>query len=260
MKVRQSNNKADNKKSSRTLREEERIVQAYARRQCFDLSDIYSLFNPGNLFMVQERERSLISLLRRHGWTGLKGKKILDLGCGSGFWIRELVKWGAPPENITGIDLLPDLIDQARYHCPSQVNFKCGNAEQLEFPDSTFDLVLQATVFTSVLDPGMKQRMASEMVRVLKPDGLILWYDYHVNNPRNPDVRGVKKSEIYRLFPGCRIRLHRLTLAPPLARFLVPYSWLLCSLLAEIPFLCTHYLGVMQKSRSHEASCSPKLS
>jgi hypothetical protein len=34
------------------------------------------------------------------------------------------------------------------------------------------------------------------MVRVLKPEGLILWYYYHVNNPSNPDVRGVKCREI----------------------------------------------------------------
>ena len=72
----------------------------------------------------------------------------------------------------------------------------------------------------------MKQRIASEMIRVVKKEGAILWYDYHVNNPWNPDVRGVKKQEIHRLFPGCRIRLQRMTLAPPLVRLLAPYSWL----------------------------------
>ena len=36
----------------------------------------------------------------------------------------------------------------------------------------------------------MKQAVAEEMLRVLKPQGLILWYDYHVNNPWNKDVRG----------------------------------------------------------------------
>src|SRR5207245_4975939 len=103
------------------------------------------------------------------------------------------------------------------------------------------------TAFTSILDSRMKRTIASEMVRVLKPHGLILWYDYHVNNPRNPDVRGVKKQEIHQLFPGCRIALERITLAPPLVRLLAPYSWLACCLLEGIPFLCTHYLGVIQK-------------
>ncbi|MCS6927818.1 MAG: SAM-dependent methyltransferase, partial [Candidatus Binatia bacterium] len=63
----------------------------------------------------------------------------------------------------------------------------------------------------------------------------------------NPDVRGVKKQEIHRLFPGCQIQLSRLTLAPPLVRWLAPYSWLACYLLSRIPWLCTHYLGVIRK-------------
>jgi hypothetical protein len=85
------------------------------------------------------------------------------------------------------------------------------------------------------------------MLRVVKPRGVILWYDYHVNNPWNPDVRGVKKQEIRHLFPGCRVDLQRLTLAPPLARRLAPYSFLLCCLLEKIPLLCTHYLGVIRR-------------
>src|SRR5215467_6730268 len=81
----------------------------------------------------------------------------------------------------------------------------------------------------------MKRQMASEMCRVLKPDGLILWYDYHMNNPWNAGVRGVKKREIHRLFPGCSIDLRRITLAPPFARWIVPRSWLLAYLLERLP-------------------------
>ncbi|MCC7210276.1 MAG: hypothetical protein IT451_00360 [Candidatus Brocadia sp.] len=39
----------------------------------------------------------------------------------------------------------------------------------------------------------MKKGIAAEMLRVLEPDGVILWYDYYMNNPKNPDVKGVKK-------------------------------------------------------------------
>src|SRR5437867_12293533 len=59
----------------------------------------------------------------------------------------------------------------------------CGNAAQLAFPEATFDLVCQSMVFTSILDHGMKQQIAAEMLRVVKIEGLILWYDFHVNNP-----------------------------------------------------------------------------
>ena len=94
----------------------------------------------------------------------------------------------------------------------------------------------------------MQRQIAAEMLRVVKPQGLILWYDYPVNNPWNPDVRGVTKTEIAQLFPGCAIALQRLTLLPPLTRRLAPYSWLLCALLSRLPWLCTHYLGVIRRA------------
>jgi hypothetical protein len=57
----------------------------------------------------------------------------------------------------------------------------------------------------------------------------------------------VKRQEVVQLFPGCRIELQRLTLAPPLARLLAPYSWFACYVLEKVPWLCTHYLGVIWK-------------
>jgi len=197
--------------------------------------------------MIQERERRLLTLLNRYGFASLKEKKILEVGCGTGYWLREFIKWGALPENVTGIDLLADRVSKARRLCPPAVRIQCASAAQLPFANERFDLVLQSTVFTSILDPDLKRRVAAEMMRVVKPEGLILWYDYYVNNPWNSDVRGVKRREIALLFSGCRIELERITLLPPLARLLAPYSYLGCHLLEKLPPLCTHYLGVIQK-------------
>jgi hypothetical protein len=134
-----------------------------------------------------------------------------------------------------------------------------GNAASLQFPDEMFDLVLQSTVFTSVLDHRMKTQMAAEMCRVLRPNGLILWYDYHMNNPRNPDVKGVKLQEIKSLFPNCEIRMKRITLAPPITRAIAPYSWLLCYVLNKVPWLCSHYIGAIRKQRQETSSDSDPI-
>jgi ubiquinone/menaquinone biosynthesis C-methylase UbiE len=225
--------------------EEARIRAAYAKRQKGDAR--YSYFSMGNLFEKQERERRLLALLKRHDCASLHTKKILEVGCGTGAQLREFMKWGARPENMTGIDLLVDHVAEARYLCPEAVSIVCGNAAELAFPDATFDLVVQFTVFTSVLDSTMKQQMAAEMLRVVQDDGYILWYDFHVNNPWNPDVRGIKRREISQLFPGCQITLQRMTLVPPLARLLAPYSWFACYALGKIPWLCTHYIGLISK-------------
>ncbi len=224
--------------------EEARIRAVYARRR----SDArYSCFGQGHLFLIQERERKTLAVLRRNGFASLEAAHIVEIGCGTGYWLREFIKWGARPENITGNDLLPDRVVEARRLCPPAVKIECGHATDLALPSAAFDLVVQSTVFTSILDPAVKRQVASEMQRIVKDDGLILWYDFHVNNPRNADVRGVKKREIQGLFPGCQIQLRRITLAPPLLRLLAPYSWLACYLLGHIPWLCTHYLGAIRK-------------
>jgi SAM-dependent methyltransferase len=243
--------------SSPLRRETARLTRAYRRRRNSIPERRYSLFETGNLFLIQERERLLLAALRRNGLALLDRAKILEIGCGTGYWLREFVKWGARPENLVGIDLLPDRVDEARRLCPKGIQIECGQAAALPFQSHAFDLVFQSTVFTSILDSTVKQQVASEMLRVVRQDGLVLWYDFHVNNPWNVDVRGVKKCEIRRLFPGCSIELRRITLAPPLVRVLAPHSWLCCQLLSSLRFLCTHYLGTIrpiQRCRYESAS------
>lgn len=220
-----------------------RLQTAYARRRD---AERYAWSSPGYCFMMQELERRLLAALRRHGAFPLAERRILDLGCGNGQWLRTLVQWGARPEHVTGIDMLPDRVAAARRLCAPGTRVTCGDAAATGLPDASFDLVLQFTVFTSILAPALRRQVAAEMRRVLRPDGLIVWYDFRVDNPRNPDVRRVGRTEIRRLFPGCRIELRSLTLVPPLARALAGRSWLLCHLLAAIPWLRTHYLGVIR--------------
>lgn len=231
--------------SDRTAAEEARIRSAYAKR-CSGFH--YSWFHPGHLFLLQGLERRVLALLHAQGWRSLTDKQILEIGCGEGYWLRECIKWGADPENITGIDLLPDRIAKAKKLCPQGVTIRCDNAAKLALDSASFDLVFQFTVFTSIFDFTMKKRIAQEMLRVSRKDGLIIWYDFYMNNPRNPDVRGIRKHEITQLFPNCRIELHRVTLAPPVTRFLAPFSWAACYALEGSRLFNTHYLGVIRRN------------
>lgn len=203
--------------------------------------DRYSYFNPGHLFMVQERQCAVLQAIRQAGLTPLTDRRILEVGCGNGGVLLEFLSYGALPSNLFGVELLSNRVIQAHARLP-HLALACADAQALPYSSHTFDLVMQFTVFSSILDGTIKANIASEMLRVLKPSGLILWYDFWIN-PINPQTRGVRRSEIRRLFPGCNYRFRRVTLAPPIARRLAPHSWMLCHVLERARFLNTHYLA-----------------
>lgn len=87
-------------------REIERIKIVYNKRKEAIPPERYSLFNIANLFMVQHREWEIVKMLKRAGIRTLQDKKILDLGCGDGRELINLIRYGAKPENLYGIDLL----------------------------------------------------------------------------------------------------------------------------------------------------------
>lgn len=148
---------------------------------------------------------------------------------------------------LCGIDLCTDRIERARQRLPPQSDLSIGNAAELPWPDIQFDLVAQFTVFTSILDVQLKRAVAAEILRVLKPGGTILWFDFRLNNPKNQNVRGIGAGEIRSLFPGCSIQLRSVLLAPPIARLVARCSWMAAELLHTISISRTHYAGLITK-------------
>ena len=227
--------------------EDERVRAAYARRRQSIPAGRYARTNPFTLCAAHEREEEMAAMFRAEGLTTLAGLRILDVGCGRGDTLRQMLEYGADPELLTGIDLLDENVKQARRRSP-HLQILCGSASRLPFSDSSFDLVLQFTLFTSILNDEVKRAIAAEMTRVLAPGGRILWYDFSFNNPKNPDVRGIGKREIRALFPGLEMKTKRVTLAPPLGRIVAPFSVVLYYFLSRVRPLCTHLLCLLRKA------------
>ena len=147
------------------MNETERIKGVYDKRKEVIPKDWYTYFNRGNLFIIQQRQRKMLQLLDKYGMNPLEDKKILDVGCGGGGELRNLLQYGAKPENLFGIDLLEERVEFAKKLSPN-INFYCGNAQKLPCEDETFDIVMQFTLFTSILDFNLKSQIAQEMLRV----------------------------------------------------------------------------------------------
>jgi len=106
------------------------------------------------------------------------GMEVLELGCGSGYFTRELAKSGA---KITAIDISPDLLALARRDIPAaNVTFLVENAYAMTFQDDRFD----AVIGISVLHHLDIAKGFSEVFRVLKPGGTICFSEPNMLNPQ----------------------------------------------------------------------------
>ena len=222
----------------------ERVYREYAARG-FGQSK-WSLANKGNRAILEECLRKMREKLEKTGFFPLDKRRILDVGCGTGERLAALADLGAKPENLFGVDLIPDRIDEARRNHPG-ITFQSANAENLPFADRAFDLVSVFTVFTSILSCRMAAQVCLEINRVLMSGGAVIWYDFRMHNPWNRHVRGISRHQIQKLFPDYKLHLESISLLPPLARRLGWLTNLAYSPLSSIPFLRSHYLGVLTK-------------
>ncbi|MCZ8112412.1 MAG: class I SAM-dependent methyltransferase [Rubrivivax sp.] len=217
----------------------------YARRAA--LAGLYDPLRPEVMQARHERLRVLAALLRRHARAPLSELSLLEVGCGDGGNLLDLVGLGFDPARLLANELLPERAAAARARLPAAVRVLEGDALALPLPDASLDLVLQSTVFSSLLDPGFRARLAARLWAWLKPGGAVIWYDFAVDNPRNPDVAGMPMAELRRLFPAATIDARRLTLAPPLARRAAALHPALPALLNTVPLLRTHRLAWIAK-------------
>jgi ubiquinone/menaquinone biosynthesis C-methylase UbiE len=227
--------------------EEARIRAAYAHRDESGKRELYSWWQPDVLLSYYRIQAVTSAYLRRAGWNELSRLRALDVGCGSGAWLRQLLAWGGRAENLHGVDLLADRIATARRLTPD-ADYRQADGWQLPYANASMDLVSAHTVFSSILNEHARAGVAIEMTRVLDPHGCILIFDFRISHPMNPDTVGIRRREIRRLFPGFRQYAQSLILAPPIARRLAPFApWLAVVLEALCPPLRTHNVFLLQR-------------
>ena len=103
-----------------TVDEPRAVAQRYARRGA---ADRYSPLQPDVLMLLQERQRALRRRLAAQGITDLAPLRVVEVGCGSGGNLLELLRLGCRPEHLQGIELLPATPRAARC-CPPHCG--CG--------------------------------------------------------------------------------------------------------------------------------------
>ena len=108
----------------------------------------------------------------------LPGMKVLELGCGTGYFTREITRKNV---DLTAIDISPDLLQEAKKNINSdKVAFALENAYSMSFSNHSFDSVVGSSVLHHL---DIRQALL-EVYRVLKPGGTLYFTEPNMLNPQ----------------------------------------------------------------------------
>lgn len=182
----------------------------------------------------------------------VEGQRVLDLGTGTGVLPRNMYRYGA---KWTGTDISEEQIDQARILSEGMdIVYYAASAEELDFADNTFDVVTACQCFW-YFD---HQRLAPELVRMLRPGGRILLL-YMAWLPCEDRIAGASEALALRYNPawsGAGETMHPIVV-PEVYResFELTYHE---EYLLQVPFTRERWHGRMKTCRGIGASLSEK--
>lgn len=133
--------------------------------------EVWNWESPAGKLRWQRRVKMLSSVLHIND-------RVLELGCGTGYFTRELVKLEV---HVTAIDISPELIEVAKNEIKAEnVSFEVQNAYEMTYGLDQFD----AIIGSSVLHHLEIEKAIAEMIRVLKPGGMIAFTEPNMLNPQ----------------------------------------------------------------------------
>ena len=125
-----------------------------------------------NVFFLGRRRATFASLIRAAGVE--PGQRVLDVGCGTGYFAGLLAEAVGPGGSVLGIDASSEMIAYAaRRRGRPNCQFQVGAAESLGLPAEDFDIVV-SSLFMHHLPADLQPVALAEMRRVLRPGGTLL--------------------------------------------------------------------------------------
>jgi ubiquinone/menaquinone biosynthesis C-methylase UbiE len=145
--------------------------------------DLYASCYDQDLGYLDSFERTVLLQM----FADLKGKQVLDVGCGTGRLVRDLRNSGA---FVTGVDISEKMVEACKKKFPG-MGVKLGEADELPFEDESFDVLVASflIVHLKTLD-----KFFDEAMRVLKPGGTL--FVTNINQRKAPKLKTKDNEEI----------------------------------------------------------------
>jgi ubiquinone/menaquinone biosynthesis C-methylase UbiE len=213
--------------------EQYRLYSASPRKQ-----RSWNAENPGNAAIRRELIESVFTIA---GTQLASARHVLDVGCGSGWWLAELSGRQEMSAELHGVDILGERIERARQRIPG-AQLSIADARELPYAAGTFDVVTMFTVLSSLAGRDDARRALREAQRALVPGGVLLIWEPRLPNPLNRQTFLITRGLLRAALAGSSIQTRTLTLLPPLARHLGRRTDLFYRRLAQVPLLRTHRL------------------
>lgn len=206
-------------------------------------------FNPGVLF----QELAYTKCFTRAFSHVPRDGRIMDFGGGDGSGLRRLIALGYDPAKLGYIDVLADRVERGRQMLPAACTVLLGDASACpEIATGAYDVVTASTMFIQLEDEVLAAGIAAEMVRVCRPGGSIILFDWAYDYGRS-GYRALDRKRMTRLFGiGEKTEIvgrHKAGLLPPLGRALSRYAGALYFAVQAIPF-ATGLFGTVLRRKS----------
>lgn len=203
----------------------------------------WRLDNPGNATIRAELLQTALAMASGGLCTA---DAILDVGCGSGWWLEALAARPDIRAELHGVEILARRAQLAQERVPRAV-VAVADIRQLPYPDARFDLTCLFTVLSSLDGRAAIQSALLEAWRVTAPAGLLLVWEPRVPNPVNPRTRMVSLRVLRETLSEASIEVRSTTVLPALTRRLGSRTELLYPRLARIGPLRTHRLTALRR-------------
>jgi ubiquinone/menaquinone biosynthesis C-methylase UbiE len=164
----------------------------------------YSWRNPIGYYQRDRTRRALIRLLNKHK-VMLTGCSLLDIGCGTGDWLRFFAELTGTSSSLAGLDLSPNSLRRAK-QVNGDIGYSLADARHLPFAEATFGMVCQFVTFEHLQDPADLAPACAEVARVCAPAGWFIWFD--ILPVKSAYQRGFTLHDVRELFPDFQVVDH----------------------------------------------------